>query len=67
MKKMGLSCQKSQVQDWLDSACIFPYTFNTTVCGFFINVLSIPDCVVSNGGMTVHNELERMWKEAVMA
>jgi hypothetical protein len=32
----------------------------------FVDAVSRPDFIASNGGMTVINESERIWKEAVM-
>jgi hypothetical protein len=37
------------------------------LCGFFNDTASNPNCVALNDGMVVNNELERMWKEAVIA
>jgi hypothetical protein len=43
---------------------LFIYLF---IHGFFNDIVSISDCIVSNGRMMANNELEKMWKKEVMA
>jgi hypothetical protein len=50
-----------------DVVTICRLTFNFFVYSLFNNAFSISDYTASNERIIVINELERMWKEAVMA
>jgi hypothetical protein len=46
---------------------MFMYRFFLFIYSLFNDAFSISDYIASNERMIVKNELERMWKEAVVA
>jgi hypothetical protein len=52
-----------QLSDWLvHRSCLCIYF----LCSLFYNTVSNSDCAALNDGLVVNNELEGMWKEAVV-